>query len=270
MLRIDRMYIDMGKPRPRPGSWEKISRVRTKFRVYTGIAMAASIVVFFLAAKFLGEYKDPQTTPLLQGPPQFILLALIVALSVYLRQVNAGAFELREKIRTGQAWNYPLRARYKVYTQEKLDALESVSEKLSIAGPLMILLFLLIASRIFTESILRYFSKTVQQSKWVFALDLVIAGWVFLTFLLLARTHFSARKRDDEIRAVAKDFEGEILAAIESGVTTQTESRPESSGLAVNVTAHRASANQLVYWSTIVAALLLFVSLAFQRSREDR
>jgi hypothetical protein len=81
---------------------EGIKRVQETFRklLYSGIG--CSLVILVLLVWLLGGPRSPVVVPLLSGPPAFIVLSLIAAFSLYLRQVSAGAVELRDKIFEGR------------------------------------------------------------------------------------------------------------------------------------------------------------------------
>jgi len=66
-----------------------------------------------------------------------LFLSLVVAFAVYLRQVSTNASELRDKIKSGTMWNYPLGT---AHTEDKLQALDGICEKIGITAPFMILL----------------------------------------------------------------------------------------------------------------------------------
>ena len=129
----------------------------------------------------------------------------------------------------------------------------------------MIVLFLLIASRIWAESILRFFCETVQRSEWIFALDFVIAGWVFCAFLFLAFTHFSARKRDEEIRVVSRDFEDEVRPLVEAAAPAPAASVRETSHASTAVR-RPPQMKGMVRWYSIITAVILLILAGFPPS----
>jgi len=63
----------------------------------------------------------------------------VVAFAVYLRQVSTNASELRDKIKSGTMWNLS-RWGTKAHTEDKLQALDGICEKIGITAPFMILL----------------------------------------------------------------------------------------------------------------------------------
>ena len=149
--------------------------------------------------------------PLLKGPPEFILLALIVAFTAYLRQVHMSAIEQRDKIRKGEVWNYPLHTPYHEYTKAKIEALDSVAESLAIASPFLVWLFVLAAFRIVVEAVLRLSpTSSLSYPRWLYIFDFAIAFWVLGIFIILALTHWHSRRRNAEIRAVERAFEDEV------------------------------------------------------------
>jgi hypothetical protein len=146
--------------------------------------------------------------PPLNGSAQFAVLGLAVALSVYLRQVRANALDLRDKIRGGQVWNYPLEERH---SEWKMEALDSMAEKLAFAGPFLIWLFVPVSCRIILEILLQLFAK--QPLNALFALDFVIGQWFFFAFIGLAVAHYISRRRDDKLRIAAR-FREDVLKPI--------------------------------------------------------
>jgi hypothetical protein len=144
--------------------------------------------------------------PPLSGSAQFAVLAIVVALSVYLRQVYANALDLRDKIRGGLVWNFPPS---EPHSKEKMEALDSMAEKLAFAGPFLIWLFLPVSSRIVLDVVFRFSFK--QSSDVLFALDFVIGQWFFFAFVGLAIAHYISTSHNDRLRIAARFREDALL-----------------------------------------------------------
>lgn len=217
---IDKMYEEMKRDR-QTGDLEKSMNRRIRL---TLVALPTWIVVMAFSAGWLYFHIErppvsiSQPTlsheprdPLLKGPPQFILLALIVALSAYLRQVRSTAVEQHDKIANGGVWNYPLDSPYLVFTKRKLKLLDGVANNLTVASPFFIVLFVVITGRAGIDALDRFrHPGGFEFTQILCIIDFIIVIWVFLAFLGLTVSHFITRIRDDRIRAVARDFEDEI------------------------------------------------------------
>jgi len=114
---------------------ERTVRGRRVFWFAFGVLVVMVASLLFVAYRFWGIQRDPLVDPVLKGAPQFIVLSLVVAFAVYLRQVSTNASELRDKIREGNVWNYPA-----AHSKQRMEALDGISEKISVAAPFMILL----------------------------------------------------------------------------------------------------------------------------------
>jgi hypothetical protein len=161
-------------------------------REFSGSHFAIFVVtltgVIWGTHRCLGDQRDTSVEPILKGAPQFIVLSLVVAFAVYLRQVSTNASELRDKIKRGKEWNYPLGA---AHTEDKLQALDGVCEKIGITAPFMILLTIASAGRIVFDALLKFPRLALLHIGWVlFLMDLGIALWVFFSLL---RSQFSTR-----------------------------------------------------------------------------
>jgi hypothetical protein len=152
--------------------------------------------------------EDTKTVPLLTGPPEFILLALSVALAGYFRQIAGGGLTLRDKIRNDTVWNYPLDPEF-TFTERKLEALDRLVIRLGVAGSFLIALTVVLAIRIGADTITRFL--TVNDQGHAYALlslmDFVIAEWIALLFIVLAFAHYFARGDEENIRGDARESE---------------------------------------------------------------
>lgn len=200
------MYSEMGQARKCEPEKSLLRRLWSSPSMIWSVSMAISGVVLFLSTK-----RAP-SDPVLKGPPQFILLAIIVALSAYLRAVRSSAVEQRDKIAGGEMWNYPLESPYSAFTERKLELLERVAKTLTVISPFFIILFMVITGRAAISAFDRSNDPCSHITRVLWVVDFIIVAWVFFAFVGLASSHFVARRRDDWIRAVAKDSEPEIIA----------------------------------------------------------
>jgi len=142
--------------------------------------------------------------PILNGSPQVVLLALVVALSGYLRQVYSRTLEIRDTVRVGDMENYPLT---EAFTREKVMALENNCRYLKIASPLLLILGVVLAFRLVVDSIYRTLSNKEMNGTVAHFADVAISEWFLLLLLALGVVHISARIKDDKIRGKAKIYE---------------------------------------------------------------
>lgn len=168
-------------------------------------ALSGYIFVYFFASP--RDYKDPS---LLGGPAGLTVLAIVVALSAYLRSVATGADERRQDIRANKVPLYPILPSgstddRSAWTTEKLKALDNTYENLHIAAFFLIALSFAVAVRLLAESVVRLSSDWLHRGQLVFRLwDALILEWLTLSFIALAVMHRRARIRDEEIRVAAE------------------------------------------------------------------
>src|SRR5437762_11968974 len=138
---------------------------------------------------------------LLGGPGGLTILALVVALSAYLRNVSQTANETRQEIRDNDVKLYP-------YVRDdtnnnrvdctliKLSALDNTYENLHIAAFFLIAMSLTIAIRLFVETLLRLnVGWTLRHQLEIRICDALILEWVVIAFIALAVMHRRARIR---------------------------------------------------------------------------
>jgi len=87
---------------------DRLARAQKIFWLAFAIFVVTLAGMAWGAHRCFGDQRDPSVEPVLKGAPQFIVLSLVVAFAVYLRQVSTNASELRDKIKSGTMWNYPL------------------------------------------------------------------------------------------------------------------------------------------------------------------
>lgn len=161
------------------------------------LAVLIGLVTILLFSAGLFWLPAPKNETLFAGPPQFIVLSLIVALGLYLRQVNVHALELRDKIQLGEAWKGPYQTQY---AAQKVRQLENTSETIMLVSPFVILLMLLVGARIASDDLGRFFYEPKHIPRALYAADLVIGVTLFTMLIGLAIAHFVARAQDREIR----------------------------------------------------------------------
>jgi len=211
----ERIYEDMGIKRERGILEKRISRYQLAFWLLI-FGWASGIIVSFLYLfRVWRALSIPANThPLLSGAPQFTLLALIVALGAYLRQIRNNAVEQRDRIAAGGAWNYPTDKPYWGFTERRVRLLDNISLYLTLASPLVILLFMLIALRAFFEA-MNLVDPLPNADLILRISDVIILGWTAAIFLMLTFTHFRARVRDDRTRAVSRTLEDKMTKQYE-------------------------------------------------------
>jgi hypothetical protein len=219
---FDDIYTAMHRPRNQ-AQLEKAMRTRHRYFLLALLVWITVICIsgVWMYHHFFSAGQKPGD-PLLKGPPQFVLLALIVALSAYLRQVRSASVDQRDKIAEGKSWNYPLEEPYAVFTHERMRILDSVASILTTASPFLILLFVVLSIRALLDA-----ADRLSHCPWITDVlcvaDFLILVWVLMAFVFLASAHFRTRIQDDRIRAVARDFEEEILGGIRSKEVKKAE-----------------------------------------------
>lgn len=203
-------------------------------------------LITYWTAEWLGVSQDIE--PLLKGPPQFIVLSLVVAFAVYFRQISISAEDLWDKIREEEeeAFFYPIGRQH---TEDKMRSLERTSENLSIVAPFMVALTIFITIRIVFDSILRFPNSPFQGVDGALGIipgilpmvDFVIAVWILVLFLAFAQMHSSAIKRNEKIRADVKNYVQEFRPVKSNTVETRT--RPVNAEVA-NTSAVRPDPHQ--------------------------
>lgn len=117
---IDQMYSEMQQTRNQGDPETSApSKLRANIAPSVGWTTLMILVGVFMYWRTMGAVL---CDPILKGPPQFILLAIIVALSAYLRAVRSSAVEQRDKIASGKVWNYPLEPPYRPLPKESSNS----------------------------------------------------------------------------------------------------------------------------------------------------
>ena len=148
-----------------------------------------------------------QAPPMLSNPPAVVLLALVVGLGAYLRQVAENASKMLDELEEGKHEKLypPDTAR----TILKMHALNNTRNQLNgIVAPAMILLGILTAARLVLQSILLL--PNVQRCLGIFLdpffrwFDFFAFSFLLIAFTFLGVMHFSARATDKMIRELPK------------------------------------------------------------------
>lgn len=139
----------------------------------------------------------PKGDPLLSGAPQLVILSLISALALYLRQVNLNALELRYKIRHGEMWNLRPEIKYK---KKRLSQLRMTSNAISLISPYMFVLMLIVCARIVCDAFSRFYYDSWEVPRLFYVADCLIVVWLSLGFVGLTYAHLSVRAVDDKIQ----------------------------------------------------------------------
>jgi hypothetical protein len=177
-------------------------------RVYRLLTIASSYLFLLLVLGFMyarcafpelkeSEYKDS----LLGGPGGVTMLAIIVALSAYLRAVVSTAEDRRDKLSLGEersegASSYSEKAR-----EERIKSLQRTSENLRVAAPFLMFMGLALTIRLWLESMVR--AGLLQcRYRMLRIFDFLLIEWLLMAFVALCVLHFVAWHREERIRAM--------------------------------------------------------------------
>jgi len=164
----------------------------------------------FVIAVWVYFIDHSQGDLLLSGPPEFIILAIIVAFGAYLRQVSIHASDSRNKILAGEEWRLPPD---KAYSKEKMKELDKTYQTIRLVSPYMIGMVLVASGRIVFDSVVRVTTVKRDNPRILYSLDVFLAITLFLAFVGLAIAHFVARRADDGIQRQARLEESVNLIA---------------------------------------------------------
>ncbi len=141
----------------------------------------------------------PRQQPLLSTPAAFTLLAIVIALSAYLRGVAGAADSKRDEIRMGNDPLFPIGPDLE-HTKRKLDALDQSYYRLHIAARFLIWFTIAISVRLFAECIVGFGYVFSSRALYLRFADFLIIEWLILSLIVLAGIHFQAFHRDEGIR----------------------------------------------------------------------
>lgn len=165
--------------------------------------VATYLFLFLICGGIYADCRFPtiaeKPEPLLLSTSGMTLLAIIVALSAYLRQVSANAEDKRDKIELGKLDKlYPEKSERR---KRKIAALTRTSENMHVAAPILMLLSLAIALRLLVETSAK--GGLLQSwQRFLRIYDFLVLETVVLAFLALCILHFVAWIRDEKIRAL--------------------------------------------------------------------
>jgi len=172
---------------------------RTCWAVLFGI-LAVSACILYLAIHFFLLRYEPRQEPLLSTPAAFTLLAIVVALSAYLRSVAGAADDKRHKIRANQEPLYPMTTPSTPHTICKLSALDKSYERLQIGARFLIWLTIIVGLRLVLESIARFGFYLDPHASYFRVIDMWVFEWLALAIMVLAVMHYKGHRRDEAIR----------------------------------------------------------------------
>lgn len=165
----------------------------------------------------------------LGSPAVLVLIALLFAISAYLRQVSENATELMDRIQGDEVPLYPIGAKH---TEEKLRALERTRYVLSKVAPFTIWFVILLGLRVVLQAFIEMIPFIVTHLK--AASDFMTAAFPFVDFffvlwfqaLLIALyiMHKLSRKRDEKVRQATKAW---LESQPRQLTTLRTEEGPE-------------------------------------------
>jgi len=180
------------------------NRATKPTRTWRRFLLVGTIVAVATASTFwMMPTTMPKGEPLLSGPPQFVILSLIAALALYLRQVNLNAIDLRYKIQHGQLWNLSPESEY---ADEKAERLEETSNTIMLVSPFLFALILAVCGRIICDSFSRFSYESRTAPNAFYVLDCLIAVWLSLTFLGLTIADFVVRYKDNRIQRKIRSY----------------------------------------------------------------
>ncbi len=153
--------------------------------------------------------------PLLNNPPAFVLLAIMVGLAAYLRQLGENRSAQIDEIEGERDENFPLG---EFHTTEKLKDLQRSRKRLNQVAPPAILFTIAVGFRFLALAYARVKAPDDLQlyASFFRKFDLVIAAALFVLLLALYIMHRAARKSDDRIRALIEAWRARPKADITS------------------------------------------------------
>jgi hypothetical protein len=141
-------------------------------------------------------------TPLLNGPPAFIILVLLMAIAAYLRQVSTTALDRRDLIKGGGVWNYPPG---ETHTDMRVKFLEDTRRTLNKVSVPLIGFTIVIVGRILLQSVLALRMATMPG--WMCWGDAAIVLCILIVFVVLLCMHLAGRDDDEKILTATREWE---------------------------------------------------------------
>jgi hypothetical protein len=141
--------------------------------------------------------------PLLNNPPAFVLLAIMIGLAAYLRQLGEHRSSQIDEIEGGRDKNYPLG---EFHSTEKIKDLRRSRERLNQVAPPAILFTIAIGFRLLALAYVRFRAPDDPQLYAGFfrTFDLVIAVVLFFLLVVLYVMHRAARRSDEKMRSLVE------------------------------------------------------------------
>jgi hypothetical protein len=139
--------------------------------------------------------------PILNNPPAFVLLAIMIGLGAYLRQLAENRGAQIEDIEGGRDKNYPLG---EFHTAEKLKDLEESRRRLNQVAPPTILFTIAVGFRFLALAYarLRVPDDPLRYAAFFRAFDFAIAAVLFALLIALYIMHRAAKRSDERIRTL--------------------------------------------------------------------
>jgi hypothetical protein len=141
--------------------------------------------------------------PILSTPPAFTLLAVMVGLAAYLRNLAETRDKMADDIEEKRIQRFPPGA---PHTKTKLAELKSSRRRLNAVAPVMIWMTIFTAIRLALVAAVRLFYR-LDPTRWdgyFYWYDFVVMCMVVLLFIALWIMHFVTRRRDDRMRAIVE------------------------------------------------------------------
>lgn len=138
-------------------------------------------------------------SPVLNNPPAFVLLAIVIGLAAYLRQLGEKRNDEIDKIRSGKNDDYPIGLRH---TNDRIDYLTRSRDRLNQVAPTFIWFTIFVCIRFLGLTIARLVDPT-NPNLWGLAFrifDVAIAGVLLVLVVALYVMHRIATGEEQKIR----------------------------------------------------------------------
>src|SRR5579872_3997539 len=134
---IESLCREMGINRSLSEDWQQVLITRRTIRRLSlrSLCICFGIVAALEYASHRFALGHATSTTLFGGAPQFIVLALIMALAAYLRSVRADTIKARETVRLDTPWPKVPDRTFTKYVETRKSHLDRIVMSLSVAGP---------------------------------------------------------------------------------------------------------------------------------------
>jgi hypothetical protein len=170
------------------------------------VILGGTAIGLWLVLRAYPPQSAPRQQPLLSTPAAFTLLAIVIALSAYLRSVAGAADNKRDEIRIGNDPLFPVGPSEPERTKRKLDALDQSYYRLHIAARFLIWFTIVISLRLLADCFVGFGYYLSSRALCLRFADFLIIEWLILFLGILAAIHFHAFYRDEEIRDLVWEF----------------------------------------------------------------